>query len=398
LKRKSLSQEEIDYLFSIRYEDITLSKLKELFAYGVNKKPKFDPTDLFTLPANKLYNKTSTLTNVGRYIYNLLVLSPKLIQYTGYVNKALDKDAIDDIESLLSDLLLNDKIVVKDFVDYIDKSQWLGFTTSTFIMPPMNYDLIRPLPKVNKRKKELAKEYKDEIAANDALATSKIEKELLAIAKEELKDVPSMDLYNSSARAKFGNSYKNTAVMRGSIADNANPGTYTTSLSNLTEGIPKDEYHIYADLPVYASYERAVGTRDGGYESKKLLAAFQTIVLDAEGTDCGTKKTVKFLITSKNKSKFLYRFIIERNKFVLLDRENINEYVGKVVEMRSPLYCVNEKICNKCAGQLYSQMGIENVGLLANRIGTKILNLALKSFHDTTFKFTRINVSDFIES
>lgn len=60
------------------------------------------------------------------------------------------------------------------------------------------------------------------------------------------------------------------------------------------------------------------------------------------------------------------------------------------------MYCRNSIICNKCAGELYYKLGIENVGLVSNVIGSSMTTLALKAFHDTSVKLKEINVLDYV--
>lgn len=138
-------------------------------------------------------------------------------------------------------------------------------------------------------------------------------------------------------------------------------------------------------------------TREGGYEAKKLAAAFQGIVFDKKGSDCGTKLTVDLLVTDFNKKLITDRYIMENGKAVLLTSSNIGDYVGKIVKLRSPMYCKNRKYCSKCTGELYHKLGIENVGLISNVIGTSMTTLALKSFHNTSVKLKEINYEDYIE-
>ena len=46
----------------------------------------------------------------------------------------------------------------------------------------------------------------------------------------------------------------------------------------------------------------------------------------------------------------LYTYISDGGGLVMLDRNNIGSYVGKSVMMRSPMTCITNKICSKCAG------------------------------------------------
>jgi len=184
----------------------------------------------------------------------------------------------------------------------------------------------------------------------------------------------------------------------GAIKNLADPDNVHISSSSLVDGIPPNELAYYGDLITQASYNRAVGTREGGYESKKLSASFQNVVLDEEGSDCGTKHTIKQLITSKNANLFMYRYIrIDNGGLILLTSDNIAGYYDKVVNMRSPMYCTNKQYCSKCAGELYYKLKMKNVGILTNRIGTSLLNSSLKAFHDMSLKVVELDIDKYIE-
>ena len=70
----------------------------------------------------------------------------------------------------------------------------------------------------------------------------------------------------------------------------------------------------------------------------------------------------------------------------------MKSYMGKTVQMRSPLYCVNPKLCNCCAGDIFYKMGIENVGLITAQISSDILNASMKKFHDSNQKMAEIDI------
>ena len=131
-------------------------------------------------------------------------------------------------------------------------------------------------------------------------------------------------------------------------------------------------------------------------EGKKLAAAFQSIMVDEKGSDCGTTRTITMTLTKGNIKLFMYRYVLERGKLVMIDDDNFKSFIGKTVKMRTPLYCKNDKYCSKCAGELYNKLGIQNVGLLTTRIGTSLLNSSLKQFHDMTLKTVEINIDDYI--
>ena len=392
-----VKEKDVKDLLKLKSENITLDLLKEYFAYTEKHDPKFNSSDYFNLPANKLYNKTMIKTTVGRYIFNLLILNDKLGKYIEYMNNPMDSGEIGKLDSKMSELLLDDKITTADFAEYLDKLQWFGYSIANFMNSSMTADLIIPPKEVEKRKKELIKENEKEFENGNVKKVVEVENELLDLSKKALKELPDMEIYESGCRGKFSNSYKNTTLMRGCIKSLDDPTKITISTASLEDGIPPEDLHAYGDILGAASYNRAIGTRTGGYETKKLSASLQCVVLDENKTDCHTKKFLKYIITKDNYKLFLYRYIQKGNQLILLTEDNKTQFFNKVCNIRSPLFCTNDKICNVCAGELYYKLGIKNVGLVSNTVGSALLNKSLKMFHDMTIKLSEINIDNYID-
>lgn len=389
----------LDLLLNLKADDVDADTIKSLLANTVDGDAPFDATDSFVLPKGRYYNKENVTTTVGRYIFNLVTLTERTGPHVGYINFPVNGSGMGKIEAKMSDLLMNDIISVEDYSNWIDRLQWLGFSISDYVSPPLTTDLLVLPEKVKKRKQELLSKESNVEALNnkDIITASKIEKELLDMSKEELKDLPDMDIYDSGSRGSFGNNYKITAVSRGVVPCVSYPERVNISMASLDEGIPPEERYIYADVLTNASASRSLMTRNGGYEAKKLAAAFQGIVFDKKGSDCGTRLTVPLLVTEGNKKLLTDRYIMVNNRTTLLTSNNIDEYVGKTVSLRSPMYCRNPKYCSKCTGELYHKLGIENVGLIANVIGTSMTTLSMKAFHNATVKLKEINYEDYID-
>ena len=112
------------------------------------------------------------------------------------------------------------------------------------------------------------------------------------------------------------------------------------------------------------------------------MAAFQTVVLDKPKSDCGTKVTLKIKLTKNNYKLFLYRNIKVGNNIVNLTDDNITKYINSYINLYDPMCCTGDKLCNKCAGDLYYKLGITNIGLTTSRLCSSIMNKALKKKHD----------------
>lgn len=185
------------------------------------------------------------------------------------------------------------------------------------------------------------------------------------------------------------------ALLRGAIRKSDDPSQITVSTVSLEEGIPPEELPAYADLIVQASYGRSMMTAQGGYIAKQLNAAFQGLQLNPDpNSDCRTPHALTVVVD--NPREYLFRFYKEGGKLVEVMPDDLDSIKGKTLKFRSPLYCGDKSgICAKCAGTLHHRMGITNIGLIAGRIGTTLMNASLKAFHDSSLKMKRISLSDY---
>jgi hypothetical protein len=122
----------------------------------------------------------------------------------------------------------------------------------------------------------------------------------------------------------------------------------------------------------------------------------QTEVLDDEGTDCKTTKTIEITLTPKILRDFEWRYIVENGKYVCLTPEVISNYVGKTVHLRSPMYCKNDHICNICAGDMLYKLNMKNVGLNCSKIANTLLRMGMKKFHTSNLKSKQIDINDLL--
>jgi hypothetical protein len=398
-----IKEADLNFLFSLKPEDVNKKLIEDTFTYSFNPDgkdvpPRINYLDKFTLPEGKMGNDKAITTTVGRYFFNMFVFSPNIIKHLGYVNKAFDVKTVRSLNEKIVALLLDDVITTEDIAIYIDKMNWFGFSCSYYFSSTINTGVLIELPAIKKAKKELFEKYKVEIEKRNPMVISKIEKELLDIARKELATNPAMKTFLSGGAKDFDNIYKNQSIMRGAIKDMDKPGEYHVCLDNLATGIKKENLYKYADLSIEGSYSRGVETAEGGYLFKQFCSAFQTVMLDKNSkSDCGTKKTIKIAITSDNKSLFNYRYILEGNKLIMLVPDAMDSYIGRIVNLRSPLFCTNGELCSKCAGMLYHKMGLYALGLATGRIASNIMLLAMKSFHNSTLQTSQIKIHDMIK-
>lgn len=250
----TLSAEYKKMLMDLTPDDITASFIFEYLAdksKKVDGKVKIIPAkiktnDTFTLKSNEYFNDKEILTNVGLFIYNKFLFEESLYKVTGYINTPVTASVQKDIESKISTALLNDVIETHDMVTYLNKTQWLSMQFNSVFSASFTMNTIKPNAKVMKRKDQLLKEHQKDIENGNVNVAVNIEKELINMAKEELKDDPGMNLYDSGARGSINNNFKAITVIKGPVY---NPSTdkWDFVSSNFMDGIQKSEIPSYGN-------------------------------------------------------------------------------------------------------------------------------------------------------
>jgi len=270
---RRLTEDEVRRLTSLSPDDITKEFMMDYFANFADREAKFIPQDYFVLRKEVIneYAKTNLYnqdvdTTIGRYIFNLFLImyNPKILNKIGYVNETLNSGGISKISNTISTMLLDENnFTVEEYYDYLNRLNWFGFANSSFTTPSLNYDFIKPVDKVIDKRNELLKQHEEELSNSDVKTSVAIEEELVDLAKKELKNNPAYDLYDSGAKANFGNNYKNMNIMGGMMKNNVD-GSYRMIEKSLVEGLDKEDIAAQGDAIVTGVYSRAVNTQKGG--------------------------------------------------------------------------------------------------------------------------------------
>lgn len=405
---KTLKLDDEKAILDLSFNDITRTKLVDLFADTVDNslgknnagkhKAKYNTWDKMTVPENYFYNGHGKIeTTIGRFIFNKFILEGAgIISLTKYINYVVNKSSLSDIDDIIGTFYMENHIDRKSFNSYIDRRDTLGYWLNGMLAHTISQRMLKPLPEIEKKKAELIKKYEKELSENNIDVMTKISDELVAYAKETLKDDPGMDLYDSGD-LDFGNNYKNNAILKGAVM-NRITGEFDFIGSSLMDGIEVKDIPAHANSILASQYPASIATKDAGYLGKRLLALLQMMECDEEGTDCGTKNLIPITITPKNKSKMIYTYIENDGQLEMITKDNVSKFMGKTVKMRSPMSCKNQKICSKCAGQLFYYLEVEHVGLFGVQISHTDLNLALKAKHNSVVKLHTLDPDKIIEN
>lgn len=403
---KNIKDNDQKIYLDLKPDDITRTLLAKMFSDhvdsskgNVNGKQKsyHNTWDIISVPAGYFYEKQPAMNiTIGRFIFNKFILeSSGIVNHTGIVNILMNKKGITNLDNQIGELYCEDKITRKQFNDYTDHRDTLGYWLNGMIAHSLSEKMLKPLPAIEKRKAELCKRYEKEIAEGNIDVMTKISDELIAYAKELLKDDPGMDLY-LSGDLDFGNNYKNNSIIKGAVK-NEITGEYDFIDTSLMNGIEIKDIPAHANSILASQFPASIATAGSGYLGKKLLALLQMMEVDEPGTDCGTKNLIPIKITNTNKNFMLQTYFDNGSgQLEILTNENIGQYVGKTIKMRSPMSCTHDKICSKCAGNLFYMLDVKHAGLFGTQISHSALNLGLKAKHNSVVELYTFNPDDLI--
>ena len=214
----------INQLLVFKQSDLSFSLIMELFGTFNNGESLCKQYDTFDVPAKAYWyiddkgkehrNVSKFTTTIGLWIFNIFFLRDFNFSFLfdGYINENVDADKFEDINDTLAYALLEDKIDMNNYKKYLDYTQYF-MPFESILSPNHTEAILASTKKINKKKEELIKKYKDKLEAGDVAAAEDMEKELLAYAEELLKDDPSLDVYFSKAASSWKNNFKNMLII-----------------------------------------------------------------------------------------------------------------------------------------------------------------------------------------
>ena len=130
----NLSPDVKQKVLSLTREDLTKDFIEETFCphYDPSLKKMIPPQisfqDEFILKKGEYHNDKDVRTNVGQYIVNVILYSncPNIQKELGYVAAPYTGSKISELEDIIAKAMLDEKIKVEEFADYLDNIQWLN--------------------------------------------------------------------------------------------------------------------------------------------------------------------------------------------------------------------------------------------------------------------------------
>lgn len=400
-----MKEDLINYNWYREMFSIPLSKTNEYFSYDIDSKVvtlndgtkiKLDSkretplllSDRVELEVNDLDSVTKNDSySIGDIILNyLLVTRPlgKSIPFTIMLRGSIVEDYIANY--------LGTSVTTDQYNAFVECCGLVEQMSELFVVSSTDASM-SPAPGIRDYKKKLFKEYRElhgEKFDTDIRLIVEIEKKLEAYDREYLKDDPT---YGVLVNDKIvGNARKN---LYGTIgAEMGMDGKITPVIENsLLEGYPTDNAQLAA---VYnssrkGSIMRGHMTQFTGADAKMTSRVLNTITVVPN--DCKTTNTLTVRLTESNYNEYLHYNIMVSGTVVALTIDNIKNYLGKDINLRTYLMCIegNDKYCSVCSGR----QGLDNskIAIILSTENSAIFtNTSMKAMHDKSLKLVDYNL------
>lgn len=356
-------------------------------------------SDYLHLKEGEIPNMNDSLdTTVGIFIANYILLIKPFYDKIRYINGPISIQAIEaNIATLLRTVPKNgtNEISIDEYIKFADNAGFLTNFSRIVSLASTPKGIIAP-PGLAAYKKKVIKEMKEQYGEDvfrDYTKVAEMEDKLKAYDKEFIKDDPAYGKFMSGkvvnvARAKLYLSY-------GAEAGFDRSGNAKLVENSLEEGWPSDPESLSRmyNASRAGSYDRGSETQKGGTAAKVVLRATNSIKIKIN--DCGTKRTRDFLITKNNSKLLLGRNIMVGSKVVNLSDDNINNYVGQYVKLRSPAYCAQKdsNFCSTCMGERMTKYK-DGISLLVLDVSATLLDISMASMHISVIKTHVLNIND----
>lgn len=387
------------YFLSLKPEELGIKMQTHLFGRTADPKtkkinePRYNVTDRVKLKAHEYINTKDVDTTLGRIVFNKICIEPyiKDIIPDHYWNIPLDKKGIGKLYTIVGEALKYNKVDTELVWQWEKSIEFYSLKAAIIYNSSYNKGLLIP-------RDDLIKERDEFIKNNPNVTTAEyadFEKYITNKAADKLSDNEAIGLYTSGARGEISDQYKNISITIGPVYNPAT-GEMEPVTSNFIEGFKKSEIPKAGNMLISAAYPKSCATADSGYITKQYYAAFQSIFVDDDGTDCGTKSYINVYLTDKNFGKYEFQNVMDNGKPVTLTQENKSKYVNKFVKLRSPMCCLGEHVCSVCVGRFPYISGIKNIGVTFADIPNAAVNGGMKKFHKSAIQMDDVDINTLI--
>ena len=326
----------------------------------------------------------------GNYVYNATVINyafkGRMPFMVGKINPSAIESAIEKI--LIDDPTIDapetaDKIYASMLQDFQEASAHL-LVYDAIVSPSASPKTITGSPEVRKLRNKLLAENPERL--KDPAFIAYVKSEMEKLDREWVDDWGREFLKNNKG------AYANVRMMTqgmGGLEDGE------LVVNSLDEGMDFDKFHIYNNQARSGTINRSRNTELGGVQTKRVLQAMQNANISSTVPDCGINYGVMRTVKPTNAKKFVGFTIVEKGKNVLLHDENIQQYVGQKVYVRTPTICKAPPpdYCAVCSGKKLAEHP-HGVAAAATDLSSRNMYLFMKQMHSSATDLLDYDIFD----
>lgn len=357
--------------------------------------PLFDPRERIVINGNHIENLMGEVTSCyGNLLFNYQCLvypfGSKIAYMNGRVKSSdIEREVLKHFKDTSGDSSIGpEDITTVEYLKMCDAVFHLENYMQLFT-PAGSEKSMMTDPRMKAYRDGLFEKYKDQL--HDPAVFAMISRELEKMDRAWLADDPdSMNFYLKS---------KSFKIVRRKLFETIgadagfNEGVNVNPVKrSLTEGWDDKDFAQLNDVQRAGSYSRGAETALGGEQVKWLLRASSNLLVTEE--DCGSTLGVEHVITENMVG---FTAIKADGKQEVLNKETIAPYLGKVLKLRSPMFCKLPKTdyCKVCVGPRLS-LNPTSIFTSISRIGDVMLSISLAAAHSTAVETEKLDTATFL--
>lgn len=271
----------------------------------------------------------------------------------------------------------NYHIYIDEYLKYADAAFSL-VAYSQLCVPAHTEKSLIQCPGIYDLRDKLLEQYKDRL--HDPAVIAVIDAALIAYYKDWLKGDKSLGFLISKKSIDIVR--KRLFMMHGAETGLEEKVDVVLIKNSLSQGWDMNAFPAMNNSLRAGSYNRGQQTELGGVAVKELLRAASNLRITED--DCGSTLGVEIFADKGEEDKLIGFTSIDQTTKAIekITEENVGKYLGKIVSLRSPMYCHLEKTdyCKTCVGD---KLATSPTGLptVVSAYGSTFLSLFMSAAH-----------------
>lgn len=278
-------------------------------------------------------------------------------------------------------------IYIDEYLDFCDGAFSLVAYTQLFT-PANTRKTMTPPPGIAQARAKLIAQYKGRL--HDRAVVAEIGAKLREIDAEYLKGDRGEDFLTSKKSREIVRPRK--YLMYGAETGIEEKVEVDLIERSLTEGWDIDKFPSLNNALRAGSFNRGKQTELGGAATKDLFRATSNLKISSE--DCGSTFGLPAFYTEKEAKKILgFSAIGEDGKPTKITEENVGNYLGKAIRLRTPMTCKNpvSDYCATCLGERLAN-NPTSLSMAIADYGSTFMGIFMSAAHSKGIQVARLDI------